>query len=146
MHIVFGWGKNVGPDGLKYVVNDCNVSLTSDEQFSGGLGNCIPGDISLSIEIPPSQKEKPAAELFKFAKTQHDTAKNDGAGKIVVYEGRDVGQPIQEIVFEKAWIAKIGSGIVKHDQQFILNLVITAAKVQISDVAFEDARKCELVA
>jgi hypothetical protein len=145
MHILFGWGKNVGKDDLKYLVTDFNVSLASSDEFAGGLGNCVPGSISVSIEIPPNQKAKPAVDLFKFAKNQHDVAKNEGGGKIIVYEGIEVGQPIQEVNFEKAWITDISSGASRHDQQFNLHLTIQAASVQVSDVKFEDKRKSDLV-
>ena len=145
MHILFGWGKDVGKDDLKYVVTDFNVSLASSEEFAGGLGNCVPRQISVSLEIPPDQKAKPAADLFKFAKNQHDTAKNEGGGKIIVYEGREVGQPIQEVSFEKAWITDISSGASRHDQEFNLQLTIVAPTITVSDVKFEDKRRGELV-
>ncbi len=145
MHILFGWGKNVGKADLKYVVTDYNITLSSSDEYAGGLGNCVPGSISVTIEIPPNQKAKPAVDLFKFAKNQHDVAKNEGAGKIVVYEGIEVGQPIQEIAFEKAWITDISSGASRHDQQFTVHLTIATASIQISDVKFEDKRKSDLV-
>jgi hypothetical protein len=141
MFILFGWGKNVGKDDLKYVVTNYNVNL----QSSGELGNCIPGTLTIDVVIPPNQKAKPAVDLFKFAKNQHDTAKNEGGGKIIVYEGREVGQPIQEVTFEKAWITDISGGASAAEGEFSLHLTISAATVQVSDVKFEDKRKTELV-
>jgi hypothetical protein len=145
MHILFGWGKNVSKDDLKFLVTDFNVTLASSDEFAGGLGNCVPGQITVSLEIPPNQKEKPAIDLFKFAKNQHDIAKTEGGGKIIVYEGMEVGQPIQEVSFERAWLTDISSGASRHDQQFSLHLTISAASIQISDVKFVDKRRADLV-
>lgn len=145
MYILFGWGRNIGQESLKYEVSDYNLTLVSSEEFAGKLGNCVPNQLSVSLEIPASQTEKPASEIFKFAKNQHDQAKNDGAGKIVIYEGREVGQPIQEVTFSKAWISDITSNTSRHDQTFQLHLTINAAQVQVSGVDYTNQQMLELV-
>lgn len=145
MYILFGWGKNVGSESLKYEVTDYNITLTSSEGSPGRIGNIVPGRIDVSLEIPPSQKGKPAIELFKFAKDQHDKAKSNGAGKLVIYEGREVGQPVQEVSFDKAWISDISTHGSRHDQQFFINLSIMAGKVQISETEYKNKKVMDLV-
>ena len=146
MHIVFGWGKNLSPTDLKYVVTNYNLSFSSSEEYGVGLGNCLPGQISVSLEIEASYKGKPAEDIFKFAKNQHDLAKAEGAAMIVVYPEIEVGQAIQEIVIDNAWITAISTGTSLHDKVFNVNLTIMAANVTISNVEFVDHRRAKLLA
>jgi len=146
MFIKFGWGKNLGKEDLKYEVTDFNVSLSSSDEYAGGLGNCVPGSISLTLEIPANLNEKPAGDIFSFARKQHDDASKNGAGKIVVYEGPETAAPlIQEVEFDQAWISDLSSGVSRHDEKFTLSMSVTAATVKISDVEFKDKRRAELV-
>ena len=85
MYIKFGWGRNLSKDDLKYTATEFNVSLSSSEEYGIGLGNCLPGQININLEVEPSYQHKPATDILKFAKNQHDIAKTEGAGKIVVY-------------------------------------------------------------
>jgi hypothetical protein len=145
MYILFGWGKDVKQDGLKYRVTNCSFSLRPDG-IAGPLGNCVPGQINVSIEIPPNQAEKPALDLLKFAKGQHDTAKNDGAGKIVIYAGSEVGQPLQEIAFKNAWISSFSSGASSGGTgNFNVSLSIDTADLQVSGIDFADTNKRKVV-
>jgi hypothetical protein len=145
MHIVFGWGKNLSPADLKYVVTDYNLSFSSSEEYGVGLGNCLPSQVSVTLEIEASYEGKPAQEIFKFAKNQHDTAKAEGGAMIVVYPEIEVGQAVQEIVIDNAWIADISTGTSIHDKVFNVHLTIMAAKVTISDVEFVDHRRAKLL-
>lgn len=143
MHIKFGFGSDVG--SMKYTVTDFNVSLAASDEFARTLGNFVPGTISISLEITPKQKELPAADLFDFALKQHDEAKSAGDGKIMVYKGEGVGQPIQVIEFKKAWFSDISTGASRHDENFSLHLTIECAHMNISGVDFSDYRKETLV-
>jgi hypothetical protein len=143
MHIVFGWGKK--KDDLAYVVSDFNVALSSSEEYGVGLGNVLPGQISVTLEIEASYKGKPAADILQFAKDQHNLAKTDGQGKIVIYPEIDVGQAIQEIEFKDAWISDISTGGSMTDKVFNVGLTITAASIKMSDVEFTDLRRKKLV-
>jgi hypothetical protein len=145
MYILFGWGKNVGKGDLKYEVTDFNASVSSTAEFSGRLNNCVPGQITLNLEIPYKATAKPAKELFEFAKSQHDKAKGEGGGKIVVYEGRDKQDVVQQVEFDEAWITDMSHGVSRHDEVFSLSVTVTAASVTISDVKFVDTRKSEMV-
>lgn len=146
MYIQFGWGKNLTPDQLEYEAICYNLSLVSSGTAGGGLGNCVPGSLSVSLQVPIDPNTKPATDLFKYAKTQHDSAKTEGAGKIVVYQGRDVGQPIQVITFDKAWINNISSNVSQTHEKFSIQLSVVAGSIEVSDVTFEDVHKTELVA
>jgi hypothetical protein len=145
MFIKFGWGKNLQATDLKYDVADFNVSLSSSEEYGEGLGNCLPGQVNVRLEIPASYDSKPAQDIFQFAKTQHSKVMDDGAGKIVVYREEKVGQYVQEVDFSDAWIADISTGASMDDNKFDVTLNITAAKIKVSDVEFVDARREKLV-
>jgi len=146
MYTVFGWGKNLKPEDLKYEVVGGSVDTTTGNDYSDRCANGMPAPISLTLQIPIKQGEKPAVELFKFQKTQHDTARDGGAGKVAVYQGRDVGQPVQVITIDKAWISRISFPLSPSQQFFFIQLTIMAGSVELSDVKFEDVRKTELVA
>jgi hypothetical protein len=145
MYIKFGWGRNLSKDDLKYTATDFNVSLSSSEEYGIGLGNCLPGQININLEVEPSYQHKPATDILKFAKNQHDIAKTEGAGKIVVYPEEDVGQATQEIEFKDAWIADLVSGGTMRDRAFTLRLSIVAGNIKMSDVEFVDQRRTKLL-
>jgi hypothetical protein len=145
MLVKFGWGKDKDDIKKMYDCTDYNVTLMSGDEFAGKIGNMVPGQISVSLEVTPSQDTKPAIELFKFAKAQAVKTKSEGSGKITVYEGEDIGQAIQEISFEKAFFTDISSGASRMDKFFIVHLNISAANITISDQKFADKRKEKLV-
>jgi hypothetical protein len=145
MFIKFGWGKNLEATTLKYEVGDFSVSVSSSEEHGEGLGNCLPGQINVSLEIPATYDQNPAQDIFEFAKTQHSKVMDMGAGKIVVYRQEKVGQYVQQVEFSNAWISSIATGGSRHDDKFHVHLSIVAATIKISDVEFVDPRRERLV-
>ena len=135
MVIEFKW-NNKG-----YKANSFSISLQSAGSIQ--LADCIPGTISLSLEIPP--QASPAKDFFNFARTQHANAKTKGKGQISVFKGHDdkkEGQAIQTVTFDKAWFSDIGSSVSEHDDSFIFNISIVATEITISGEKFtHDARE-----
>jgi hypothetical protein len=145
MYIKFGWGKDLKPDDLKYVCTGFNLSFSSSEEYGVGLGNCLPSQIGVTLEVEASFGTKPAEDIFNFAKNQHSDAKTKGGAMIVVYPEQDVGQAIQQIDIDDAWITNISTGAGIHDNYFTVQLAIMAAKVTISGVEFVDKRRAKLL-
>jgi hypothetical protein len=145
VYIKFGWGKNLDNKSLKYVASDFSASFSSSEEYGVGLGNCLPSQLNVTLEVEARYDQKPATEIFKFSKEQHSVARTDGAGKIVVYPEIDIEQIIQVVEFDNAWIANMSTGASIHDKAFTVQLTIMAANVTISDVKFEDKRRAQIV-
>lgn len=134
MYIVFGFGKNPSADDLKYVVTSYDFSvdtLTADTSPA----NCLPGEITLQLELPP--EANPASEFLSFATQQHATAATDGAGKIAVYPGENVGQSLQEISFRKGWISHLDVSTSVGDDKFHVTMRVSAAEVTVSGIDFQ---------
>ena len=128
MHIVFGWG-----DEQNYHVVNYSLSLGT---VSGDtkLANCVPGEISMVIELPPDAN--PAQEFLAFAVDQHNTASDKGSGKIIVFKGKDVGESLQEVAFNQGWITDIDLSVSEHDEKFNISVRIAAADVTVSGINF----------
>ena len=128
MHMLFGFG-----DAIKHRVTNFSFSLGT---VSGDtkLANVIPGEVSVSLELPPTAN--PAEGFLAFAVDQHNTASEKGEGTIVVYKGQDVGESLQEISFSNAWITDIDIGSSEMDEKFNVSLRIAAADIVVSGVTF----------
>jgi hypothetical protein len=133
--IEFKWNNKT------YKVNAFSVSLQSAGAHQ--LADCIPGSITVSLEIPP--KASPAKDFFNFARTQHASAKTKGKGQISVFKGHDdkkEGQAIQTITFDKAWFSDIATSVSEHDDNFNFNVNFVATEVTVSGEKFKhDARE-----
>ncbi len=131
MHIMFGFGSE-NPE-LKYHVTNYSLSVGT---IAGDtkLANAVPGELSLTIELPPSAN--PYTDFLSFAVDQHNTAKDKGAGKLAVFKGEDVGESLQEITFKNGWITDLDMGTSEVDERFTISLRIAAATMNVSGVAF----------
>ena len=129
MYMLFGFG-----DEATYHVTNYSLSVGTVAGDTK-LANCVPGELSVNIELPPDAL--PAAEFLELAKDQHNTAKEKGKGKLVIFKGEDVGESLQEITFEKAWITDLDMGSSEMDERFNISMRIAAASVTVSGVVFE---------
>lgn len=120
-------------DGTVYHVTNYSFSLGT---VSGDtkLANVVPGELSVNIEMPA--EANPGAALLGFAVDQHNTAKDKGKGKLTVFKGESVGESIQIIEFEKAWITDIDMSVSEIDEKFNIALRLAASKVTVSGTPF----------
>lgn len=133
MYVVFGWGESPSADDMKYTVLQYQFSVSTMEGDTRPA-NCVPGEIDLTLELPPTPN--PAQDFLNFATQQHTAAAEEGAGKIAVYKGKDAGESIQEVSFKQGWIVDIGLGAGMHDEMFTVTLRIAASEVTVSGVNF----------
>jgi hypothetical protein len=133
VYVLFGMGENPTADDLRFHVSDYRFSVSSTHG-DGAPANCIPGEIDISLDLPP--ESNPGSEFLRFAKQQHETAGDEGAGKIVVYPGEGVGQSIQEITFKKGWIQSLNMDTSSADDRFRVSMRIAAAEVTVSGITF----------
>lgn len=138
MHMIFKWD---GSDpGVEYRVTEYTFSVNSQ----GGetkLSNCQPGQINLTLELPP--EPHPGKEFFQFAAEQHDTSGDKGKGTLTVFKGKSVGESLQEISFEDGWVTTLSLNVAEKDDKFQLKCNIAAAKVMISESEFVHHRRAE---
>jgi len=138
MYIELEWG------GSKYVVTSFDIPLSSSQGPRGG--NCIPDrSFSVSIEVAPDVKAKPLTKLLEFARDQHDTAKDKGKGKLVVYKGEKAKAIIQVVEFEYACITDISSHVMAGSEHFSFSLSIKPGVLKISDQEFRDEPWIDIV-
>lgn len=137
MHMIFQWDSE---PGLEFRVLNYNFSVNSQ----GGetkLSNCQPGQLDLTVEIPP--EPDPGKIFFEFAAEQHDTSADKGVGTLTVFKGKAVGESLQEIHFEKGWITSLSLNVSEKDDKFQLKCNIAAANVKVSGSDFLHHRRLE---
>ncbi len=140
MFIKFGWGENPSVDNMPYRVLNYSfdvVSQAGDTQIT----NCQPTHIVLTVEVPPGADA--GAEFFTFANEQHDTAGDNGKGKIAVFRGENVGESIQEVTFSDGWIDNLSINASASDDKFIISCVIAAAQITVSGVEYVHHTRAE---
>jgi hypothetical protein len=98
------------------------------------LANCVPGELSLTVELPPSAN--PAAEFLGFAVDQHNIAKDKGQGTLTVFKEEGVDESLKEIAFKQGWITDLDMATSEMDDKFNVSLRIAAADMVISGVQF----------
>jgi hypothetical protein len=113
------------------------VSQAGDTQIT----NCQPTHIVVTVEIPPGGDA--GSEFFNYASEQHETAANDGKGKIAVFAGQNVGESIQELTFSNGWIDNLSINASQADDKFIVSCVIAAAEITVSGVSFTHHTRAE---
>lgn len=140
MYIIFGWGKNISAKDMPYRVTNFDLSV-HNSYGDAKLANCVPGMIRLNVEIGPTKD--PGSDIYLFAVDQHNTASDQGCGKILVYKEKGVDESLQEITFERAWISDISSSVSEMDDKFNISFTIIAAVITVSGVAFEHPGRLE---
>lgn len=140
MHILFGWGEDPSVDDMPYRVLNYSIDVVS-ESGDTMISNCQPTHIVLTVEVPPDGDA--GAEFFNFASEQHDTAAENGKGKIAVFRGRSVGESIQEVTFNNGWIDSLTINASQADDKFIITALIAAAEITVSGVEFTHHTRAE---
>jgi hypothetical protein len=140
MHILFGWGEDPSVDDMPYRVLSYNFDVVS-ESGDTMISNCQPTHIALTVEVPPDGDA--GREFFNFASEQHDTAAENGKGKIAVFRGRAVGESIQEVTFNNGWIDSLSISASQGDDKFIITAMIAAAEITVSGVEFTHHTRAE---
>lgn len=140
MHILFGWGEDPSVEEMPYRVLNYSFDIVS-EAGDTMISNCQPTHLTITVEIPPGPN--PGQEFYQFATEQHDTAAENGKGKISVFRGRDVGESIQEIRFTNGWIDNLSMSVSEADDKFVMTCMIAPASVTISDVELVHHRRSE---
>ncbi len=140
MYILFGFGEDPSVDDMPYRVLNFGVDVVS-ESGDTMLSNCQPTHINLTVEVP--DQANPGEEFFRFASEQHDTAAENGKGKIAVFRGRSVGESIQEVRFNNGWIDQLSLNVSDTDDKFVLSCLIAAAEVTVSGVEFTHHTRSE---
>jgi hypothetical protein len=137
MFMQFEWDGGKGP----YRVMNYDFSVSS-ESGDTALGNCLPGVITLTVQIPA--EPNPGAEFFAFAQEQHDTAKEKGKGKVTVFPGEKTAkESLQEIAFSNGWITSLSMNVSDRDDKFTLTCKIASSSVTFSGTEFLHHRRIE---
>ena len=133
---------------VPYEFKVMNFDVSVETVGAGQLANCAPGEIRVNVEVPVKEKEN-LKGLYAFAADQHTQTKDgNGVGAIQVFEGREggkVGESIQTVEFEDAWLADIDSSFSVHDEKLNLSFTVVATKMTISGVEFMHPRRKELI-
>jgi hypothetical protein len=140
MHVIFGWGEDPSVEEMRYRVLNFGLDVVA-ESGDTTISNCIPTHINMTLELP--DEANPGQEFFEYAQGQHDTAAEQGKGKIAVFRGRSVGESIQEIRFNNGWIDSLSLVVGEADDKFVLNVLIAAAEVTVSGVDFTHHGRAE---